>query len=118
MSDNVKYITLTEENFATEVLQSNSPVVVDFWAPWCGPCRVMNPIVAKLAEDFEGVVKVGKLNIDDYEQLASKYHVMAIPAIYFFSQGEVIEQLSGLIASENLTDKVNNLIEQHAAKIA
>lgn len=109
MSDNVKYITLTTENFESEVLNSNLPVVVDFFAPWCGPCRVMSPIVAKLAAEWEGKVKVGKIDIDDNEALATKYHIEAIPTILFFNNAQVVNNLPGLTSYADLTAKITEL---------
>lgn len=118
MSDTVKYITLTEDNFDAEVFGTDMPAVIDFWAPWCGPCRVMNPIVSALAAEFEGVVKVGKLNVDDYEDLATKYRIQAIPTILFFNRGEIVEEITGLISQTSLFEKVRNLLEQNATKAA
>ncbi|MEB3283196.1 MAG: thioredoxin [Lyngbya sp.] len=114
MSDAAKYITLTDENFEVEVLKSTTPVVVDFWAPWCGPCRVMNPIIEGLAAEFDGVVKVGKLNVDNYEQLATQYRIEAIPTLLFFSQGEVVYRVSGVVDASVLSNQVQELLDQAA----
>ncbi|MGF1493779.1 MAG: thioredoxin [Microcoleaceae cyanobacterium] len=114
MSNNVHYVTLTAENFETEVLQSPVPVIVDFWAAWCGPCRVMNPVVESTAEEFAGVVKVGKLNIDDYPDLATDFHIEAIPTLLMFYQGEVIDRISGVVSQVALSDRIQELLDQYA----
>ncbi len=110
MSNSEKYMTLTDENFEAEVLESTVPVIVDFWVPWCGPCRVMNPIVNQLATEFEGVVKVGKLNIDDYEKLATQYQIEAVPSLLFFHHGEIAYRVSGVVDQSVLTRKIQDLI--------
>lgn len=108
-------LTLTNENFTSEVLNSETPVVVDFWAVWCGPCRVMNPIVSELAETFAGVVKVGKVNIDDYAELASQYQITAIPTLIIFEQGQEIQRIAGLISKTALFERVQALTQMQAA---
>ncbi|MDK1032714.1 MAG: thioredoxin [Planctomycetia bacterium] len=92
-------IELSDATFEDEVLKSTIPVLVDFWAPWCGPCRIAGPIVEKLAEEYEGRAKVCKLNVDDGQTTAAKYGVMSIPTICIFSGGEVVEQITGVTPS-------------------
>ena len=82
-------ITLTAENFNAEVLESSVPVLVDFWAPWCGPCQMMGPVVAELAEQSGGAYKVGKVNVDEQGSLAQEYGIMSIPAFYVFKDGKI-----------------------------
>ena len=88
-------VILTEQNFEKEVLASQLPVMIDFWAVWCGPCKVLSPIVEELAKDYEGKVKVGKVNVDENNNLAMKYGVMSIPTLKFFKNGKVVGELIG-----------------------
>ena len=97
-------ITLTAKNFETEVLKSSLPVVVDFWATWCGPCRMLAPVVAKLAEKYEGKIKVGKVNVDDEPALAAQYEVSAIPTIVRIEGGETVERTMGFQSLEQLVE--------------
>ena len=92
MSDNVK--ELTSNDFKTEVLESDSPVLVDFWAEWCGPCKVIAPVIEELALDYDGKVKFGKLNVDDHNQVASEYGVRSIPTLLVFKNGAVVNQIA------------------------
>lgn len=88
-------LTLTKENFAQEVLQSDRPVLVDFWATWCGPCRMIAPILDELAEEYSGRAKVCKVNVDEESALAQRYRIMSIPAIFLFRGGEIVEKMVG-----------------------
>ncbi len=100
-----------EENFQKEVLESAIPVMVDFYADWCGPCKMISPIVEQLAEEYTGALKVGKVNVDENMNLASQYRIMSIPAIMFFKNGEVADQIIGAVPKQQLIDKIEGLIE-------
>lgn len=96
-------LTLTNENFEQEVLKSDKPVIVDFWAAWCGPCKMLSPVVDQLAEELEGV-KVGKINIDEQMELAEKYNVSSIPCVVAFKNGEEVNRSVGLVPKQKLVD--------------
>lgn len=100
----------TDDNFDQEVLAADLPVVVDLWAPWCGPCRMLTPIISEVAEEFGGKVKVGKLNTDDNPQTAAKYGINSIPTIFFVKNGTIVDRHVGLLAKEPLKEKFNSLI--------
>jgi thioredoxin 1 len=95
-------VTLTKENFGSEVLKASAPVLVDFWAEWCGPCKMIGPILDELAEEYSGRVKIGKVNIDDQQALAGEYGVRAIPTLLVFHQGQVADQMVGLRSKREL----------------
>ena len=104
------YITLTDQNFEEEVKKSNLPVLVDFWAIWCGPCRMLGPIVEELAEEFKGKIKVGKLNVDENPAMAGKYEVLGIPSLKFFKDGNIIDEMTGVQPKEVIIEKIKKLL--------
>ncbi|AGC68191.1 thioredoxin-1 [Thermoclostridium stercorarium subsp. stercorarium DSM 8532] len=105
MANNV--LTLTKDNFEQEVLQSDKPVLVDFWAPWCGPCRMVSPIVDELANEFDGKIKVGKVNVDEQGELAEKYRIMTIPTLMVFKGGNIVDTVIGARSKEEFSNMLN-----------
>ena len=102
-------VTLTDANFKQEVLDSYMPVLVDFWAEWCGPCKMVAPILDDLASEYDGKVKIGKVNIDDFQGLASEYGVRAIPTLLIFKDGQVADQIVGLRTKRDFKVKLDNV---------
>lgn len=98
--------TFTDQNFDQEVLKSDLPVLVDFYAEWCGPCRMMAPVVEEIAQEMEGKIKVGKLNVDENEQLAAKYGVMSIPTLILFKNGEPVKTMLGFRSKEEVLQEI------------
>lgn len=101
---------LNDKNFESEVLGGKGVFLVDFWAPWCGPCRMLEPIVEELAKDFKDKAKVGKLNVDESPQTAGKFGVMSIPTILIFKDGKLAETMVGVQSKEVFAERLNSLI--------
>lgn len=104
-------LTLTNSNFKKEVLESKEGVLVDFWAPWCGPCRILGPVIEELAEEWGGKgVKIGKVNVDEEPALAGSYGVMSIPTMVFFKNGKAINQMVGAQPKEKIEQELKKLV--------
>ena len=95
-------VTLTQDNFESEALKSTAPVLVDFWAEWCGPCKMIAPVLDELATEYQGKVKIGKVNVDEQQSLAAQYKVSAIPTLLLIKNGEVVEQTRGAKSKRDL----------------
>ncbi len=103
-------LIFTDKSFKQEVLESKEPTVVDFWAPWCGPCRTVSPIIDELAQEFAGKVKVGKINVDENSQTAGQYSVMSIPSVVFFKNGQPVKTMVGAQSKENYKQEIEAIL--------
>ncbi|HEX9828835.1 MAG TPA: thioredoxin [Bacteroidota bacterium] len=103
----MKPIEVTDANFDTEVIKSEQPVLVDFWAEWCGPCRMVAPIVEELAKEYNGTLKVGKMDVDSNPQVSMQYGIRSIPTLLVFKGGKVVEQIVGAVPKRILAEKVS-----------
>ncbi len=108
------YVTGTDANFDAEVLQTDQPVLVDFWATWCGPCRTIAPTIEELASEYDGKAKVVKLDVDSNPQTAMKYNIRSIPSLVFFKDGKPVDQLMGVRSKQELASKLDALASQAA----
>lgn len=104
---NENVIEFTDSNFDNEVLKSDVPTLVDFWAPWCGPCKQIGPSIDALATDLKGKAKIGKVNIDDHQAVAQKYGIRSIPALLVFKGGQVVGQIVGAVPKSKIEDELN-----------
>lgn len=101
---------ITDEMFKKEVIESTIPVLVDFWAPWCGPCRMIAPVIDEISSEYEGKIKVLKLNTDENPQTASEYQITAIPTLLFFKNGKVVREIVGVVPKEEIKKVIEEIV--------
>lgn len=103
-------LEITDANFDTEVVNSDKPVLLDFWAVWCGPCKMIAPIVKELASEYDGKAKIGKLDVDNNQQTAMKFGIRSIPTLLIFKDGKVVDQIVGAVPKQQITNKLNSYL--------
>jgi thioredoxin 1 len=104
-------VEINDGNFESEVLKSDLLFLVDFWAPWCGPCHMVSPIVEEIGKDYDGKLKVGKLNVDENSQTAGQYGIMSIPSVLFFKEGKVVDQIVGAVPKQQFVEKIDKIVK-------
>ncbi len=109
-----KIIEIDESNFETEVKKSDVPVMIDFWATWCGPCRMIAPHVEEASSLYSGKLKVGKIDVDNNQQIAMQYSIMSIPAVMFFKNGNVVDQIVGAVPKKALFDRIDRILARES----
>jgi thioredoxin 1 len=106
----MKLVEITDDNFETEVIKSDKPVLIDFWAVWCGPCKLIAPIVEELAGEYDGKAKIGKLDVDSNQQTSIKFGVRSIPTLLLFKDGKLKETIIGAVPKKTIVDKLNTVL--------
>jgi thioredoxin 1 len=109
-----KIIEIDESNFETEVKKSDLPVMIDFWATWCGPCKMIAPHVEEASSHYSGKLKVGKIDVDNNQQIAMQYSIMSIPAVMFFKNGSVVDQIIGAVPKKALFDRIDRILARES----
>jgi thioredoxin 1 len=115
-SHSTNIVTLTEANFQAEVLSASKPVLVDFWATWCGPCKVLAPVIEEIATDYSGRIVVGKVDVDAAPALAQRYGIQAIPTVMLFKGGRAVDQSLGVVSKRDLQAKLDKVLAEAAAE--
>ena len=110
-------VTLEADDFEREVLQREQPVLVDFWAEWCPPCKAIGPVIEDIATEFEGIARVGKVDVDENKSLAQRYAIGSIPTMLFFKGGEVVDRIQGVVPKSELTTRLTALLERTSIEI-
>ncbi|GGE94943.1 thioredoxin [Chishuiella changwenlii] len=103
-------VEVTDASFASDIIESGKPAMVDFWAVWCGPCRMVGPVVEELATEYQGKAVIGKVDVDTNQEIAAKYGIRNIPTILFFKDGEVVDKVVGVVPKEQLVEKLNAIL--------